>query len=206
MSVWPWTDLISFVMRYSRPTGPSFRVLELGCGAGANIPFFNSIGVDYCAIEGSPTIVAKLHERFPALKEKIKTGDFTSEIPFEGNFELIFDRASLAHNNVEAIRRCIELARGRLPVGGKYIGIDWFSTAHTEFPKGQPGGDRFTRDGYEGGQFGHVGQVHFSDQEHLTGLFRGFEFKVLEHKVISRKIPADDHVLAVWNFVVEKKT
>ena len=28
LSIWPWSDLVSFVMRYARPTGPKFRVLE----------------------------------------------------------------------------------------------------------------------------------------------------------------------------------
>src|SRR4029077_14742021 len=39
---WPWSDVISLVMRHARPTGSEFRVLELGCGSGANIPFFES--------------------------------------------------------------------------------------------------------------------------------------------------------------------
>ena len=37
MSIWPWSDLVSAVMRLRLPA--STRVLELGCGAGANIPF-----------------------------------------------------------------------------------------------------------------------------------------------------------------------
>ena len=43
ISIWPWSDLVSFVMRYAKPSNPQFRVLELGCGAGANIPFFLSL-------------------------------------------------------------------------------------------------------------------------------------------------------------------
>ncbi len=52
-SIWPWSDLVSFVMRYARPKGPTYRVLELGCGAGANVPFFRYLNVEYCAIDGS---------------------------------------------------------------------------------------------------------------------------------------------------------
>ena len=47
------------------------RVLELGCGAGANIPFFLALGMDYYAIEGSPTIVKQLHKRYADLADKI---------------------------------------------------------------------------------------------------------------------------------------
>ena len=38
MSIWPWSDLISYVMRYTK-INASYKVLEIGCGAGANIPF-----------------------------------------------------------------------------------------------------------------------------------------------------------------------
>ena len=41
LSIWPWSDLVSYVMRYARPENPkNCNVLELGCGAGANIDFF----------------------------------------------------------------------------------------------------------------------------------------------------------------------
>ena len=42
LSVWPWTKLISLVKRHT-DIKQSMRVLELGCGVGANIPFFVSL-------------------------------------------------------------------------------------------------------------------------------------------------------------------
>ena len=39
MSLWPWTDVVVYVMRYAKPLESGCRVLELGCGAGANISF-----------------------------------------------------------------------------------------------------------------------------------------------------------------------
>lgn len=136
MSIWPWSDLVSYVMRYARPDSPKYRVLELGCGAGANIPFFSHLGVDYCAIEGSPSIVGKLWEKFPELKKQIVVGDFTKEIPFEGQFDLIFDRASLTHNSTKAIMQTIKLIKESLKLGSKFIGIDWFSTLHSDYNGG----------------------------------------------------------------------
>jgi len=55
-----FSDLISYVMRYARPSGKGCRVLELGCGAGANIPFFKSLGAEYFGIEGSGAVVEML--------------------------------------------------------------------------------------------------------------------------------------------------
>lgn len=204
LSIWPWSDLIGYVMRYARPTGPAFRVLELGCGAGANIPFFQSLGVEYYGIEGSPAIVEKLRERFPSLEGNIVAGDFTLQIPFAGEFDLVVDRSSLTHNTTTAIVRCLDAAHAKLRSGGKFIGIDWFSTAYSEYRKGTAAEDEFTRTGYQEGSFADVGRVHFSDKPHLLELFKSFEITVLEHKRIEREIPADGWHFASWNFVARK--
>lgn len=59
ISIWPWSDLVSIVMRHTKPTTNDFKVVELGCGAGANIPFFLSLGVEYYSIEASEIIVSR---------------------------------------------------------------------------------------------------------------------------------------------------
>ena len=69
MSIWPWSDLVSLVM-HNKPPKEKFRVLELGCGAGANIPLFIALGADYYAVEGSQTIVNQLHKKFPQFKKR----------------------------------------------------------------------------------------------------------------------------------------
>lgn len=204
LSVWPWSDLVGFVMRHARPPGPGFRVLELGCGAGANIPFFQALGADYHGIEGSPAIVAALHERFPEWRDRIVAGDFTLDIPFEGEFDLVVDRSSLTHNTTAAIRHCLAMVKARLKPGSAFIGIDWFSTDYSEFSKGEDGGDAHTRSGFSQGPFAGVGRVHFSDRAHIEDLFNGFELKVLEHKQVRREIPDDGWAFASWNFVARR--
>ena len=74
MCKWPFSDLVSYVMRYVRPSGPDFNVLELGCGSGANIPFFLSLGVNYYGLDGSVTIVEYLKQKFPQISGNIKCG------------------------------------------------------------------------------------------------------------------------------------
>jgi len=191
-------------MRYARPEAPDYRVLEIGCGAGANIPFFKNLGVQYFAIEGSETIVTKLREQFPEFKGNIVIDDFTRNIPFLGSFDLIVDRASMTHNCSDAIKQGLAIAFDKLTSGGKYIGIDWFSTAHSEYQRGEPGEDRFTRCGYIDGQFAFLGRVHFSDKSHLQKLFESFIIEILEHKVVYREIPPGSYTAAFWNLVARK--
>lgn len=204
MSIWPWSDLVSYVIRYARPDRHGFRVLELGCGAGANIPFFTSFEIEYFGIDGSITMVKKLKEKFPKIAENIITGDFTKDIPFLGDFDLIVDRSSLTHNPTEGIKQCLHNVHNKLKLKGKFIGIDWFSTMHSEYQKGEPDEDIFTKKKYQVGQFAHVGRVHFSDKLHLLDLFTKFNILVLEHKIIKTEIPNEGRNFASWNIVAQK--
>ena len=205
LSIWPWSDLVSYVMRYIQPNSAQLKVLELGCGAGANIPFFYTLGVDYYAIEGSPTVVNKLRERFPKLKNNIVVGDFTQDIPYVGLFDLVVDRGSLTHNTTSAIENALSIVYDKTKPGGKFFGIDWFSTEHTDFTGGEATEDYYTRKNYTNGQFAHLGCVHFSNKKHLQELFASFEIEIMEFKVVRRYVPEDKHILASLNFVAKKR-
>ncbi len=202
MSIWPWSDLVSLVMRHISKK-ESFKVLELGCGAGANIPFFISLGADYYAVEGSKVIVKKLHLQYPQFKKNIIVGDFTKDIPNE-KFDLIFDRAALTHNSEASIVQCLEKCLQQLDDTGKFIGVDWFSTEHSDSIYGEQAEDIWTKFNFKKGGFSNVGKVHFSNKVHLLELFQNFKILNMTHKVSSEKIPDSDRMLASWNFVAEK--
>jgi SAM-dependent methyltransferase len=206
MSIWPWSDLVSLVYRYGRQEiARKGRVLELGCGAGANIPLFRTLGMDYHALEGSPSIVQKLKIDFPEFSDNIQTADFTTTQPFEPGFGFIIDRASLTHNSTEAIERALTLAYDALAPGGLFLGVDWFSTKHSDFKSGEPGVDPYTRTNFRNGQFSGVGNVHFSDEEHLLHLFRKFSVIMLEEKIHRHVFPRNEHQFSSWIIVAEKK-
>lgn len=206
-SVWPWSDLVSYVMRYARPDHGSYRVLELGFGAGANISFFLSVGADYHGTEGSATAVEKVRARFAgAVNFNVACCDFTKTIPFDGPFDLVVDRSSLTHNDLDSIRGCLQRLNSLMRSRAKFIGIDWFSTENTEFRSGTQLGDYYTRSGFSSGQFKDIGVVHFSDKQHLLGLLTttGFEVERLEHKQSDVVFPEDKSRMAWWNFVAVK--
>ena len=177
LSVWPWSDLVSYVMRYAYSKKKEFRVLELGFGAGANIPFFLSLGYNYYGIDGSAIIVNKLKKKFPHIKKNLIIGDFTNHIPFKEKFDLIVDRSALTHNTTEEIRQCLELVYEKMKPDAKYIGIDWFSTMHSDYLTATKV-DNYTKRNYTNGQFANVGNVHFSNKSHLLDLFKKFKMLV----------------------------
>ncbi len=206
MSIWPWSDLISFVMRYARPSNPAnYNVLEVGCGAGANIAFFKHLGVHYYGIDGSPTIVAALHERYPELHNQIVVGDFTQEIPFDCQFDAVVDRGSVTCNSTEDIQRCLELIYNKLKPGGKFIGIDWYSNTHSDYGKAPLlEDDPYTSTNLTEGHLANTGRVNFSDKAYLQKLFSQFELEVMQHKVIHQELPENDFVFASRNLVAKK--
>lgn len=206
LSIWPWSDLVSYVHRYARPSAGFSRVLELGCGAGANIPLFLSLKADYWSIEGSSAIVESVLKRYPELEGRIMTGDFTVSLPFEGHFDLVIDRISLAHNSTEAMLHTLCMIFNLLRSGGKFIGIDWFSTEHQDSQLGDPV-DAHTRKNMPAhSSLAGTGLVHFCDQDHITHLLEcsGFKIERLEHKQSDIKIPTNLPRLANWNFVAVK--
>jgi SAM-dependent methyltransferase len=206
LSIWPWSDIVSLMHRYCKPliSRKVGRVLELGCGAGANIPLFLAQGLDYYAIEGSPTIVAQLHYRYPNLVDNIRVGDFTADQSFDGNFDLVIDRASVTCNNTSSIKKALEITFASLKPGGLFIGSDWYSTNHTDYSGGEMEDDIYTRTNHSKGQFVGTGNVHFSDETHLRDLFSKFQILFMEEKITRGYEPQDNHQFASWSIVATK--
>jgi len=205
LSVWPWTDLVSYVLRYSKPQKTvTFNVLELGVGAGANIPFFLALGVNYYGIDGSPTIVKELHNRFPTIQNQIVVGDFTENLVFDVDFDLVVDRAALTHNTTDSIINSLKLIHDRMKVGGGFIGIDWFSINHSDFVHGESFSDNNTCE-LNVGHLSGLGNVHFSSHEHMLELFHAFDVQVLEEKLVNRIMPVENAVFASWNVYAKKQ-
>ena len=205
LSVWPWSDLVSYMHRYAKPFTAGTKVLEIGFGAGANIPFFLSIGVDYYGIEGSASIAARVRERYPDLKDRLVTGDFIRH-DYQDTYDLVVDRSAMTHNDTNAIKVGLGKLSASMKPGSKYIGIDWFSAGHSDYSLGDRV-DGFTRANISEGQFAGVGKVHFSNKEHLMELFSGAGLGLarLEHKKQMVEIPNQGHVIASWNLVAIKR-
>ena len=90
--------------------------------------------------------------------------------------------------------------------GGQFIGIDWYSKNHDDFALGDfVVDDKYTKFmGDVDGQFAGLGNVHFSDEDHLKDLFANFDIKVMEEKLVNTILPVK-HRFASWNFVAVKK-
>lgn len=206
-SIWPWSDVVSMFHHYFKGDRTGLKVLELGCGAGANIPFFASLGISYFGIEGSGMQVEKLRHKYMKNGGSINIvqGDFTKEIPFNEKFDLVLDRSSVTHNSTEEIKDALRIMNGRLNRGGYYFGIDWFSTNYDMFSDESlqyEVVDSNTRI-FQTGYFAGLGSVHFSDEGHIRSLFEGLEIVECWERIETWMEP-DNKRVARWCFVARK--
>jgi SAM-dependent methyltransferase len=210
-SIWPWTDLVILVNRFARPS--SFNssrpaVLEIGCGAGANIPFLLSMGFDYHGIDGSNSAINRCRGRYPELESNLMVGDFSKSLGFDKKFSLIVDRASLTSNMQSSISDILVLIGKALSDQGKLVCGTLYSTEHPQFAKGEQfrSDEPFTRCNYPDGSFQGIGWVHFFDQAHIDEVFSRFRIEYLEHVVKSPYIGDTNNGTAFWNLVASQKS
>lgn len=205
-STWPWSDLVSKVMYIRNCLPEKLNVLELGCGQGANIGFFKSLGANYHSIEASAHSVAQLQMQYPEYAPNIRVGNFIDAKYGDIKFDLVVDRASLTCNTSADIRACLGRLRSSMAGLSFFVGIDWYSVRHAEYQKGRsPADDRYFRVYDESTAFFHPPQMHFSDEGHIRELFAGFDILHLEEKISThhamyKSLPP---VLSSWNLVAQ---
>jgi SAM-dependent methyltransferase len=185
-SAWPWTELVQLIERHAKPllatTGRCDRILELGFGFGANIPYLIRQGAEYHGIDGSPTCANAVAGRFPEIATRLHVGDFCKELPDIGPLDLVVDRGSLTCCPNEAIAAAMKLVLANLRPGGVFCGVSWFGKDHAEFIRGEPGPDPHTRQGYTDGPYANTGTVHFTDEHNLRDLCEGFRVVRIDRK------------------------
>lgn len=203
-SIWPWTGAVVTLNKLKRYLNPDAKILEIGCGMGANIQLIQSMGYKFYGIDFSKFAINEILEAHPELSGSLQTGDFTKSIKFPDiKFDLILDRAGLTCNPTSKIKNCIKLIQDNLIPGGFFVGIDWYSTDHSEFKNGKAQEDEFSLNFIGSESMFDPPRMHFSSKEHIIDLFREFEIINLEHnlKEVSISFHSKPINIASWDFV-----
>ncbi|MBQ4846320.1 class I SAM-dependent methyltransferase [Pseudoalteromonas sp. MMG005] len=205
MSVWPWSEIVSGSLRHTnlRNASEKFAILEVGCGAGANFPFFLTHCPNVYGMDGSSFIIEQLKERYPSIAGNLHTCDFTKPWPISHQFDLIVDRGASVHNGHKDIQRYLNQAYEQLKEGGIMLITDWFSTEHSDYEKAPESIDKYTKSGYTWGPFAGVGSVNFFDAELIHTLVQQFEIISLDHS--SSSSYGSDNIHAAWSIVLKKR-
>jgi SAM-dependent methyltransferase len=172
---YPSEDLIRFVARnfYGAPDRSAVRVLEVGCGPGANMWFLAREGFGFAGIDGSALAIeqatARLDAEIPgwAARGSLHIGDVET-LPFEdGEFDAVIDNECVYCNSFKSsVRIYNELARVLKP-GGKL-----FSRTFEHGTWGEHTGTRLEENYYlaDEGPLGGKGASRFTGVETVPDL------------------------------------
>lgn len=126
---YPSEDLIRFVARhfYRVADRASVRLLEVGCGPGANLWYLAREGFSFVGIDGSETAISKaearLDEECPGWRTRgeLRVGDIVT-LPFQDSvFDAVIDNEAISCNSFDAsCQMYAEISRVLKPGGCMY--------------------------------------------------------------------------------------
>lgn len=211
LNKYTWGEVYYYTNRYflsqtGLPKKP--RVMELGSGAGNNLTYYASLGMDVCGIEASETacrVTVKALKKYKGIKKKIICGDFCrTPLPFEpGSFDLIVDRGSMTHNPSTQIKKVIDDCYRMLKPGGLILSIHFFSDKDSRFGRGKEVSKNTFKD-IGGRTFADVPVVHFSNLKEIKELYRKYEILFVEEHTSERSYPYKSERSVSFDIIARK--
>ena len=131
LNQFPFDWVVSSTKRYVKKNFRNLSVVELGCGTGNNLTFFEKLKFKrIVGIEGSKTAVNIARKRFKKNKKiKFFLGDFVNAKFEKRSFDLCIDRGSITHNSKKDIFEIVENIHSFLKPGG-FLFSSLFSSEH----------------------------------------------------------------------------
>jgi ubiquinone/menaquinone biosynthesis C-methylase UbiE len=202
---YPSEDLIRFVARnfYKAPNRKEVKILEVGCGPGANLWYMAREGFTVYGIDGSKTAIQRANDRLnkecPGWNGTLVVGDIT-QLPFQdGFFDAVIDLEAISCNSYEAAKQIYsEMARVTKPKG------KMFSRTFATGSWGDQTGENVGYNAWivsEGPLLGK-GYTRFTALHDIEDLITGFV--VTEIELISKTANGRQHEIKEWVIIGEK--
>ena len=178
---YPPEELVRFVARTFGKASDrrAVKILEVGCGPGANIWYLVREGYSVCGIDGSPTAIGQARTRLeseglladPAVVD-LRSGDFRT-LPWpDGLCDAVIDIEAVYANEWDVIVSCVQEIHRVLKPGGVFFG-KMFGTKTSGFRTGHQVETGTSADATLGPCAG-FGLTHFFTEAELRGLFAHF--------------------------------
>lgn len=190
---YPPEELIRFVARsyYAAPDRAQVRILEVGCGTGANIWYLSREGFSAYGIDGSSIAIEKARQRLKeeSLAASLKVGDATAlKKYFPLEFDAVIDIACLYSNESNDVEAILSQISQVLKPGGRFFGMmvakgSWGDGTGREI---EP--NTFTD--ITEGPYAGKGKAHFFSEEEIRRFLRHFskvQIETTERSMENRK-------------------
>ena len=197
-SIWPWNDVIKLTKKFYRKKNIT-NILELGCGFGANIPFFLNENFNYHGIDFSPFAIKTVKKNFPSLKKKLYTSDL-NKFNFnhlEKKFDLIIDRGTTTHLKDNNINKLFAKLPEFLNAKAIVICCSLYSEKCDDRKKNNT--NYFSK-----GIFKGVGYINFFNKKKLNKIFSNWDILHMEEVTYSEYL-INKKKYSYWNLVLRKK-
>ena len=173
---YPPEHIVRFVARtFSRARDRSaIRLLEIGCGPGANIWFMAREGFSVCGIDGSATAIHRAKQRLTeeGLTADLRIGDY-AQLPWpDSTFDGAIENVSLYCNPSAAIDRALNEVHRVLRPGASFL-----SSFFSDRTWGYGEGNMIERDGFvdlREGPLAGAGFCFFLKRGRVPELFHAF--------------------------------
>jgi SAM-dependent methyltransferase len=155
---------------------PNLRVLDLGCGPGANTWFLCRDGYQVSGIDGSPSAIeiCKTRLKTENLQADLRIGDITKPLPWgDGTFDAVVDCVSLYANPIDEIRKAITQVRRVLKPNGLFIWMA-FSERTWGFGSGQLTDHPYGFSSLSEGPLADKGYVQFFTESEMRVCLKDF--------------------------------
>jgi SAM-dependent methyltransferase len=173
---YPPEHVVRFVARsfYRELDRSQVRILEIGCGPGANVWFMAREGFAVAGIDGSETAIQKARERLASegLAADLRVGDYT-QLPWEASsFDGVIENVSLYCSPWAGIEQALNEVLRVLKPGGLFL-----SSFFTDRTWGYGEGTMIEPDGFvdlRDGPLAGAGFCLFLSRDRVPQLFRNF--------------------------------
>ena len=178
---YPDTNLVRFVARnlYSKDR-KSTRILEVGCGIGANLWYFAREGFDTYGLDGSKTAIEKCSERLKQQNYscKLVVGDACATDLPHGYFDAVVDVECIYANRISDIRRILSEIYRVLKTDGLFYSM-MFGVKTTGYGLGKELEPNTFAD-IKSRAFAGRGIAHFFTEEEIRCLLEQAGFRDIE--------------------------
>jgi SAM-dependent methyltransferase len=196
---YPGEDLIRFVARnfYQAPSRQNVKLLEVGCGPGANLWFMAREGFAVYGVDGSATAISQARERLdrecPGWQGQLVVGDIASLQFPDAFFDAVVDNEAICCNSFASAQTIYaELARVT-KAGGKL-----FSRTFADGTWGDGTGKSVGHNAWlaSEGPLAGKGYNRFTELCEMEGLARGFQLENVE--LVTRTLDGRRKELREW--------
>ncbi len=202
---YPAESVIRFVAKnFYTEKRRQIRILEVGCGPGANIWYMAREGFDVYGIDGSRAAIARAGERIKrdGLKASLTTGDAES-LPFpDGYFDAVIDNECLAHNSKESALTILKEVKRVLKHAGLFYSRSF--TGKTSIGEKRKKVGRMEYKDISDGPFAQRGFVRLMTKKMVKELY-GKLFRILSIDLHEYTLNDESIKISEWIIVSQKK-